>query len=213
MRKRVSADLFKERSYPSAFPEGALTQPVVKSMLPPGAACAKKPATRQWVTIFKGKKTFSKSWTASEGSEREAALFVLRAVWAKWHDNKHFPREKCPIPGLFYVKKKRKREVPEVPNPDIFPEGALTQPVVKAMLPPGASCKKTTAGKQWSILLHSRTFSKTWGIEGGEREAALFVLRAVWAKWLDINQLPEHHCPVTGLFSQGCPASGHQQEL
>ena len=73
--------------------------------------------------------------------------------------------------------------------------------MLKAMLPPGAYCHVSRIEGHWVTCLRPfPSCGKSWAVAGGDREAALFVLKDVWAKWLDFNNVPKNQCPIPGLF-------------
>ena len=218
----------KTRRYPSALPNGELSQVQIEAMLPPGALLSVS-NTGQWRTALPACGAFFCKTAKVAGGKREAALFVLKAVWAEWHDLNNVPKYECPISGLLSPTKKQKtvkceecgfpkrRICSELANycykcasadpnnknyifkdklyPVILPDGDPTQPDMEAMLPPGASCSVSDSG-QWCTELASWNCCKTPEDAGGSREAALFVLKAVWAKWHTTTRVPFRLCPM-----------------
>lgn len=78
------------------------------------------------------------------------------------------------------------------------------------MLPPASYIWKGRHGTWAGHFKPYPRVSRSWGI-AGHHEAALFVIRALWAHWPRDNRLSLDDCPVEGIFSQkggGAPAGG-----
>eukprot|EP00972_Heterocapsa_arctica_P076587 11298318-Heterocapsa_arctica.AAC.1 len=85
-----------QNRFPAKVPEGALTQPEVKSLLPPGAYVWRALQRGGWAVQLKPYKSYSQSWRM--WGHRGAAMRVLQHVW-KLHMDDH-GLDSCPIAGL-----------------------------------------------------------------------------------------------------------------
>ena len=86
------------------------------------------------------------------------------------------------------------------PPPRRLPEGDLTQPMLKPLLPPGASLWHGNVAGTWNS--HYPPFprvSAAWALYG-HRGAAVKVLRDVWSKHLMMHAQTVADCPIQGLF-------------
>ena len=81
------------------------------------------------------------------------------------------------------------------------PDGAITQPEARILLPPGASVWKANIEGCW--MGHFPPFkrvSKSWRLHG-HREAALEVVKDCWRTYAEANLVSvEAVCNVLGLF-------------
>ena len=80
-----------------------------------------------------------------------------------------------------------------------YPTGLLTQKHVQQFAPPGCYTWRSSRGS-WQV--HIRPWprkSRSWAVEG-EEEAAKFVLRYAWSKFLHNSDLSNTDCPFTGLM-------------
>ena len=85
--------------------------------------------------------------------------------------------------------------------PAAIPEGALTLPEMKTMLPPNCRAwRYLTAPGGWGAQLEGYgAVTRSWSI-GGHRAAAEYVLRVVWTLFLFDNGMANKDCPVKGLL-------------
>ena len=94
---------------------------------------------------------------------------------------------------------KAKRELAKAYKVKKFPVGLLAQKTVQAFAPPKAHTWRSAQGS-WQIHLKPwPRKSRSWALEG-EEEAARFVLKYAWIKFLKNANLDSKDCPFSGLL-------------
>lgn len=88
-----------------------------------------------------------------------------------------------------------------------IPDGEITQPEAKALLPPDCSIWRQCTVGGWCVDLegHGRQ-SALWSKFGGEHASMLHILRNVWRLRLQDWGMDESECPVQHLFPQASSA-------
>ena len=97
--KKKASPLYKAK-YPAAVPKGAITQPQLKALLPPGASCWKgNLGSGHWWVHLPPHPRISRAWT--HNGHFDAAMYVLREVWSLWLEDVGLDKAACPVPALF----------------------------------------------------------------------------------------------------------------
>lgn len=82
----------------------------------------------------------------------------------------------------------------------LVPAGSIDQPQAARMCPPTAHVWNNWKGAAWCGHLPGyERVTASWAVFG-HKEACLNVLRGMWTRWLDDNDLANSACPVKGLF-------------
>ena len=97
---------------------------------------------------------------------------------------------------------KRRRVSGKVGGSVKLPDGDISQPQAKQLLPPRTHIWRDRIRGGWHG--HREGFARVpapWSQHGGERGALLACLRGLWAQHLEAEGLEESTCPIAGLFS------------
>lgn len=101
----------------------------------------------------------------------------------------------------------RKKCLKEYKGPSSIPTGGIEQDIARQLTPPGTSIWRNNASMGWCG--HCKPFRRVSkpASTHGHRGACLWVLRTVWAQWLELQGLGETSCPIRGLFGDKPSAS------
>ena len=96
--------------------------------------------------------------------------------------------------------KAKSKVAPYEPKYPPLPEGMLSQPEAKALMPPGSSIWRALTSGGWCchVLGYSRA-SFPWHLWGG-RDSVFECIRAAWRMHLQREALSLHGCPIQGVF-------------
>ena len=82
------------------------------------------------------------------------------------------------------------------------PEGMMSQPEARALLPPSCSIWRGLSNGTWNVRYPPfRRKSYLWSVYG-ENQAALMCVKFCWERYCEQAGLPQSACPVRGLFPE-----------
>ena len=138
------------------------------------------------------------------GKACQVAMRELEEYSLEYQEQRRELRDRRMAETLESMPKKKAKVVAKAaaadPPPLAVPNGDLTQPELKKLIPPGASIWVGRASR--TVNGHYKPFKRDSASSHlyGNRWAAILVLRQLWRKHLLVEGRVESECPIRGLF-------------